>query len=424
MRHPYLPLPARHGLSRGSSIAALSHHRTILLRLRDKSRARRRDKSSRSALTTHQVVTMPIPDSSAVTGVAGPSAPPAAAPAARGDTALSPELVSWLRCPRCRAAVERLGEAYQCTACPARYPIVLGIPDFRLYEDPLIPLADDYRKGEKLLRETEQRSFAEMVAYYWTLPTYPPTPAELSARFIEHVLGDAERIEGYAEHLGAGRTFLDVGCGAGMLVQWANRRFPIAVGADVGFRWLVIARHGLTERGFAPNVVCCCADALPFADGVFDTVTSVALLEHVPDAAAALAHFGRVTAPRGRVFTWTSNRFSLAPEPHVRVWGVGFLPRRLMPAYVRWRTGLAYDKKHLLSRGELRRAFRRAGLRRVRFVPPRVTGVDLAPMRGAERAGARLWETARRIPLVQRLGLRWFPVLQAVATRDANDAGR
>lgn len=331
--------------------------------------------------------------------------------------ALSGDLTALLRCPRCRAAVERVGDAWHCTRCSSRYPIVLGIPDFRLYEDPLIPLADDYRKGEKLLRETESRSFAEMVAYYWTLPTYPPTPDWLAARFVEHVLSDSERIEGYAHLLGSGHRFLDVGCGAGMLVQWARHRFSTAVAADVGFRWLVIARHGLLERGMPANVVCCCADALPFADGAFDTVTSVALLEHLPDAAAALSQFARVTAPRGRVFTWTSNRFSLAPEPHVRVWGVGFLPRRLMPAYVRWRSGLAYEKKHLLSRRELARAFRRAGLRRVRFVAPRVTPVDLAPMRGAERLGARLWEGARRVPGVQRLGLPWFPVLQAVATR-------
>ncbi len=338
--------------------------------------------------------------------------------------ALSPEVAAWLRCPRCRAAVERHGDAYHCTACPGRYPIVLGIPDFRLYEDPLIPLADDYRKGEKLLRAAEQRSFAEMVAYYWTLPTYPYTPPALSARFVEHVLSDAERIEGYADLLGTGRSFVDVGCGAGMLVQWANRRFPISVGADVGFRWLVIARHGLVERGFPANVVCCCADALPFADGVFDSVASVALLEHVPDAAAAMTHFARVASPRGRVFTWTSNRFSLAPEPHVRVWGVGFLPRRMMPRYVRWRSGLAYEKKHLVSRWELARAYRRAGLHRIRFAAPRVTAADTAAMGGAERMGARLWEGARRVPLVHRLGLPWFPVLQAVATRTGEEAAR
>ena len=330
---------------------------------------------------------------------------------------LSPDVIAQLRCPRCQVGVARLPEAFQCAACGHQYPIVLGIPDFRLYEDPLIPLADDYRKGERLFAEAEHRRFAELVAFYWTLPTYPTTPPDLSTRFVHHVLTDRARIDGFADALGLGNTFLDVGCGAGMLVQAANRRFQSSVGADVGFRWLVVARRGLEEAGLPVNLVCCCADHLPFADGTFDTVASVALLEHVPDAGAVLHESARVIGPDGRLFARTSNRFSLAPEPHVRVLGVGFLPRRLMPAYVRWRRGLAYDKKHLLSRGELARGLRAAGLDALRFITPTVTEADLAPMGATERLAARCWLIARRVPVLRQL-LSWvFPVLQVVAMR-------
>ncbi len=116
-------------------------------------------------------------------------------------------------------------------------------------------------------------------------------------------------------------------------------------------------------------------DHLPFADETFDTVTSVALLEHVPRAAAALGEFARVQRPSGRTVVWTSNRYSLTPEPHVRVWGVGFMPRRFMPAFVRWRRGLAYTGKTLVSRFELTRLARRAGFRRSEF-PSARAGVD------------------------------------------------
>ena len=336
--------------------------------------------------------------------------------------AASFELASWLSCPRCRSSVEQLGDTYLCVDCRHRYPIVLGIPDFRLYEDPLIPLEDDYRKGEKLQREAERLSFAELVPYYWTLPTYPPTPPDVSAHSVHHVLTDAERIAGYADSLGRGNAFLDVGCGAGMLVQSAHDRFATCVGADVGFRWLIVARRGLEEAGLPANLVCCCADHLPFAGGVFDTVASVSLLEHVRDAPAVLHECARVLTPQGRVFVWAVNRFSLAPEPHVRVWGVGFLPRRWMPAYVRWRRGLAYEKKHLLSRGELRRALRRAGLRRMLFAAPAVTDADLAAMGRAERLAARIWRIVRRIPGLRRLVLPVFPVIQVVATRQQDVA--
>ncbi|MGH7592377.1 MAG: class I SAM-dependent methyltransferase, partial [Gemmatimonadales bacterium] len=286
-----------------------------------------------------------------------------------------------------------------------------------VYEDPLIPLDDDYRKGETLQAEAGRRSFAELVQYYWTLPTYPPTPSDVSARSVHHVLTDVQRIAAYAGSLGTGTTFLDVGCGAGMLVRAAHERFTTCVGADVGFRWLIVARRGLEEAGLPANLICCCADYLPFADGTFDTVAAVSLLEHVPDAAAVLQDCARVLAPSGRVFVWAVNRFSLAPEPHVRVWGVGFLPRRWMPAYVRWRRGLAYDKKHLLSRGELTRGLRRAGLPVMRFAAPAVTDADLAATSGLERLAARIWVWVRRIPGLRRLVLPVFPVMQVVAFR-------
>ncbi len=275
-----------------------------------------------------------------------------------------------LRCPRCARGV---------------YPVVLGIPDLRLYEDPLIPRADDYRKGEKLQRAAESMSFAELVAHYWTLPTYPPTPPDLSDRFIHHVLTDDQRIAGWSEHLGTGERLLDVGCGAGVLVRLAHGRYREAVGLDVGFRWLIVARRGLEEAGIVPRLVCACADHLPFAQGTFDAVTSVALLEHVPNAQAALGEFARVQRPSGRTVVWTSNRYSLTPEPHVRVWGVGFMPRRFMPAFVRWRRGLAYTGKTLLSRFELTRLARRAGFRRAEFRASRA-GADRPPVCRKDRA--------------------------------------
>ncbi len=342
-----------------------------------------------------------------------PEAPPSAP---------APGLESWLRCPRCRAPVACDGESYRCTGCDGRYPIVLGIPDFRLYEDPLIPLADDYRKGERLQKEAERLSFAELVAFYWTLPTYPPTPRDLSDRFVHHVLTDDRRVESYAHLLGAGGALLDVGCGAGALLRTVGRRFRAAVGLDVGFRWLVVARHGLLEAGLPPQVVCGCADHLPFADAVFDTIVSVALLEHLPDAPAAVTEFARVRHPGGRVVAWTSNRFSLAPEPHVRVWGVGFLPRRWMPAYVRWRRGLAYEKKRLLSRFELARALRKAGLGRPGFHLPEISAADLERAGALERLAARGYAVARRLPFLRWLVVLVFPALLAVASPDRGTA--
>lgn len=324
------------------------------------------------------------------------------------------DLLECLRCPVCRSVLQHASDTLRCAGCSRIFPVVLGIPDLRVYEDPLIPRIDDYRKGETLQRAAESMSFAELVAHYWTLPNYPPTPADLSARFIHHVLTDERRIAGWEEHLGSGESFLDVGCGAGVLVRLAHRRYQRAIGLDVGFRWLIVARRGLEEAGITPRLVCACADHLPFANGVFDAVASVALLEQVPSARAALGEFARVQKPDGRTIVWTSNRFSLAPEPHVRIWGVGFLPRRYMPAFVQWRRGLAYTGKTLLSRFELARTARRAGYEHTEFRLPFIAAQDLQYAGRLERMAATAYEAVRRIAWLRYPITVVFPALLAV----------
>src|SRR5205823_14104117 len=63
---------------------------------------------------------------------------------------VNPQLLRVLRCPVCRDQLEIGERSLTCQSCRRNYPVVLGIPDLRLYEDPLIPLEDDYRKGEKV----------------------------------------------------------------------------------------------------------------------------------------------------------------------------------------------------------------------------------------------------------------------------------
>ena len=120
-------------------------------------------------------------------------------------------------------------------------------------------------------------------------------------------------------------------------------------------------------------------------------MTAVSLLEHASDAAAVVKECARVTKNGGRTFVLTTNRFSIAPEPHVRVWGVGFLPRSWMPAYVKWRRGIAYENKRLLSIFELRRFLKAAAFDSIRFSLPVFMDADVKHAGIAERIGAR-WQ--------------------------------
>jgi 2-polyprenyl-3-methyl-5-hydroxy-6-metoxy-1,4-benzoquinol methylase len=89
------------------------------------------------------------------------------------------------------------------------------------------------------------------------------------------------------------RSLLDVGCGEGVLVQrWAQRLGQArVVGIDLEEPSI---QAGWTERQ-APNLEyrVMRAENLPFADGEFDVVTAIEVLEHVPDPEHTLGEMAR-----------------------------------------------------------------------------------------------------------------------------------
>lgn len=332
---------------------------------------------------------------------------------------VAPKLLQRLCCPRCKGALVSQLEGLLCARCQRSYPVVLGIPDLRVYSDPYVTFEEDHYKGHQVHEQAQRLSFPELLRFYWENVSQPPTAVELRERFIRHVLTDEERIAGYLEQLGTGGAFLDVGCGAGSLVKAAHGLFGTVIGCDVAFRWLILARKRLEEAQVPANLVCCCADYLPFPDGSFDTVATVSVLEHVRAAPAVLKDCARVACEGGRIFVLTTNRFSIAPEPHVRVWGVGFLPRRWMPAYVRWRRGVAYDKHRLLSLFELRRFLKAAECDSLSFRLPVLANRDLEHASSVERLGARIFSFLGRLPLVRAFLLLVSPVIQVLARRSS-----
>ena len=90
---------------------------------------------------------------------------------------------------------------------------------------------------------------------------------------------------------------------AGPFYRALRRRMPGLVGSEYAHsrwrRWRLRAwlwRHGLFERLRFGDVT-----ALPFAQGGFDAVLSLDVLEHVPDYRAALREFARVLRPGGQL---------------------------------------------------------------------------------------------------------------------------
>jgi SAM-dependent methyltransferase len=92
--------------------------------------------------------------------------------------------------------------------------------------------------------------------------------------------------------LGPGARLLDAGCGSGRMLD-ELARFGRVTGVDLSSEAVAASR----ARGH--EVVRAAIEAMPFADGAFDLVTCLDVVEHTPDDRATLAELRRVTRPGG-----------------------------------------------------------------------------------------------------------------------------
>lgn len=319
-------------------------------------------------------------------------------------------------CPRCHGPLDDDARSYRCSSCAAEYPIVLGIPDFRIFPDPWIGIEDDRAKARRVAELAGSAPFEDAVRAYWELT--PTTPRDLAARFTRHVLGAKERSADWLDRLDDAESptpgpWLDIGCGTADLVAAAAARGITVVGVDIALRWLAVAAYREELGRRTSLLVCANGEHLPFPSASFARVVSLGTLEHCRDAERVLCDARRVLRPGGVLRVTTVNRYSLLSEPHVGVWGVGLLPRRWADRYVQWRRGLRYVNHRPLSPREITRGFRRAGFAQVRIAP--------APILPADRSRLGAW-TRRVVPLYERLRrtsisaalLRWVaPLLDA-----------
>ena len=323
-------------------------------------------------------------------------------------------------CPACRSSLEYHSapdERYACSACSRAYPVVIGIPDFRLLPDPWIDIDADRAKGIALEAATLDADFETTVRAYWERT--PNTPRALAERFTRFVVDAEPRASEWLAHITpdapASNWWLDVGCGtADMVLACARRGLPV-IGIDIAFRWLVVARRRLQRAGYAAPLVCCNAEYLPFESGTFDRVVSLGTLEHCLEAQRALTESARVLRSGGALHLRTVNRYSLLAEPHVGVWGVGFVPRRWADGYVRWRSGQRYEHHRPLSVREVRQGLAAAGFDAVRVAPAALLSADRARA-GALATVAPLYDVARRLPGVRQLMSWGVPLLEADAS--------
>src|SRR5215471_8545456 len=96
-----------------------------------------------------------------------------------------------------------------------------------------------------------------------------------------------------------GARFLDVGCGTG---RWVRRFTELGfspVGVDATFGMLRVARSHQTSVPLAVGL----AQSLPFSDSVFDCLSDITVVQHIPYdfQSTALREMVRVLRPGGRM---------------------------------------------------------------------------------------------------------------------------
>ncbi|WP_447931487.1 bifunctional 2-polyprenyl-6-hydroxyphenol methylase/3-demethylubiquinol 3-O-methyltransferase UbiG [Sphingopyxis fribergensis] len=108
----------------------------------------------------------------------------------------------------------------------------------------------------------------------------------------------------------AGRTAIDVGCGAGLLAEPLARLGAKVTGVDAAPENIAAARDHAAGQGLAISYFGGELAALP--PSTFDLVTSMEVVEHVTDPAAFIGELAARLAPGGLMILSTPNRTAIS----------------------------------------------------------------------------------------------------------------
>ena len=218
------------------------------------------------------------------------------------------------------------------------------------------------------IRPNEAAHFGKLAAEWWDpkgssamLHRLNPVRLGFVREMVDRIFG-TERTE---RRPLAGKSALDVGCGAGLLTEPLARMGAAATGLDAAPENIAAARLHAERQGLAIDYRHGSVETLGEGE-TFDLVCSMEVVEHVTDPAAFVAGLGRALAPGGLMLLSTPNRTVLSRLALITVGeGTGQIPRG------------THDWQKFLKPDELEVLLQQAGLRVIE-----TRGLSLDPMKG------------------------------------------
>jgi len=309
-------------------------------------------------------------------------------------------------CPVCRGrlAVEVKEARLSCTRCGTPFEVFAGIPDLRVSRPSWVNVDADREAALQLDRDTRGMSLEAVVRRVFARqPQRTDAEADYRVRQVLASPGRLRRqVQGWLRDVALTPGYVDVGCGPGLLLAASADQAVMGTGIDASLEWLVVARRMIEAHGGRATLCAALCEALPLPDGSAPAIASLDVIEHCADQRRHLRELDRIAAPAAPFALATPNRFSVAAEPHVGVWGVGWLPARWQRRYVHVRSGKSYDFVRLLSVRGLKRMMKKETHFDGRVIVPRIAEEEIALFEARRAKMARAYNRVAELRV-----LRW-----------------